>query len=722
MSTRESEAIDKVVRQYLIDLGYGESDIHYDVQTGQGRRADVVVYADGEPQIVAEYVPPNKGFPSDKDEKRLRFDPYVRQLQSYAVDLNAAYFLLTDGRSFLWFTTDRSGRPLLLGSPVRATRASRPGSTPARATREDIRQTLHNLRAFVFKRAGASADNDAAVFMLAKVLSDRGDNGLKQSLFNDREMITKLTPTRVRGLRLDKYQEDYYLEHAFQILSAVDLSASLPADVLASLDEVFIDARALYGLRTPRWVMDLMVHLSGVKEDSVVVDVNCGYGDVLAAVALRMSRPEPNSLWGVSRDPSMSLWAKVQLALFNQSVDSVLTEDLLYTGALPQQVRPPTDVISVLPFGPGKISNAHPSYSLSAHGVGRVDDLLIELSLRTVPPRGTVTLLVPENILFAPASRRIREFIVNTGRILAVVSLAAGALKPYSNVKTSILVLESGTSEADYEMFMAHVDEFPSKVATDNTSAPQVGALVASFLSWKVGKATTAGSGTWSLPLRAIDLDHLPATFYNPDLHVDPARELLQHSLAPLAQVSQLVKRGSSVKLHEDGILPVIGPASIRPVGLDSSKFGKTIRENLPARPLVAQPGDVVINNISMYLGAAAVVDETSAGAYVSQHVILVRPDPSVILPQYLAAALNSDYVKPQILQRSTGAIMPSIPVRLMADVLIPLPDLETQRLIAESIGHARDELTQAEQQLRRAEHLFSSLVQHLSLPGEDDQ
>lgn len=99
------ENVAEQVQDYLEELGYPKYLLSSGVRTEYGERVDVVVYEKGTPHIIVE-VKSEPGFPKAKDADSLRFDSSVRQAQAHATSLNAPYYLLTNGSSFLWFTTD----------------------------------------------------------------------------------------------------------------------------------------------------------------------------------------------------------------------------------------------------------------------------------------------------------------------------------------------------------------------------------------------------------------------------------------------------------------------------------------------------------------------------------------------------------------------------------------------------------------------------------------
>jgi type I restriction enzyme M protein len=70
--------------------------------------------------------------------------------------------------------------------------------------------------------------------------------------------------------------------------------------------------------------------------------------------------------------------------------------------------------------------------------------LFLALMLRSLAPGGRCAVVVPEGALFGStrAHKDLREKLLREFELLAVVSLPAGVFKPYSGVKTSVLVFQ----------------------------------------------------------------------------------------------------------------------------------------------------------------------------------------------------------------------------------------------------------------------------------------
>ncbi|MCK5506717.1 MAG: SAM-dependent DNA methyltransferase, partial [Thermodesulfovibrionia bacterium] len=91
--------------------------------------------------------------------------------------------------------------------------------------------------------------------------------------------------------------------------------------------------------------------------------------------------------------------------------------------------------------------------------VGR-DILFIERNLDFLKPGGRMAIVLPQGRFNNTSDKRIREFIAESARILAVVGLHKNTFKPHTGTKTSVLFVQKWDDELcpkkeDYPIFFA---------------------------------------------------------------------------------------------------------------------------------------------------------------------------------------------------------------------------------------------------------------------------
>lgn len=708
------------VTSYLNELGFPQSVIAPDIPTRRGQRADFVIYrGDNKPLAVIEVKSQDQDYPT-REEPKLRFHPYVRQAQLIADQLRAPYYLLSDGKSFLWFTTDRSGWPLLLDRPITPDLSFEAGQY--RLSKDDLVRTLQELQSFIFWKGGMARSDEVAILILAKLLSEAGDDNLKQILLDSSHDQTQLSllyqPLALPDLLSQLIQRDKEAKHlaeAFDLLQDVNFSDADPKDVLKAFDDTLLTPQVTQDrLRVSRWLADFMVRLARPEDGDVVLDICSSYGDVLAAVELYA---EDASLSGITDLQRPAVWAQIQqLVLGNRESSLLLGSRVPYDVWKSGKVSRPNRIITAPSFG-GKIDEGGSWSSLYRSGIRHVEDLYAELALDWIAPRGRVVMLVPETLLSAGGKRVLtREMLLYKSQLRAVISLAPGLLSPYSFLKSSVLILDKDPSAEPYEVLMARVDEFKDEDTFDSREIPELREVLEQFSRWEEESATENLRTARAVKTADMDFGNMTATKYLSEA-LDQDRSS-PYTLAGLEEISVQIRRGVTIKLRNYGDVPVIGPAAIRSLELDASAINKTSNVDLPRNAPTAEAGDVVINIIGMHLGEAAVVGADLAGSYISVHVVLIRPDRTKVYPEYLAIALNGEHVKRQIAQLFTGALIRGLPLKSLKKLSIPLPNLDAQQRIIDIVSRARTALDSTKEELSTLETKFSDLVRTVTSKG----
>jgi hypothetical protein len=100
------------------------------------------------------------------------------------------------------------------------------------------------------------------------------------------------------------------------------------------------------------------------------------------------------------------------------------------------------------------------------------------------------------------------------------------------------------------------------------------------------------------------------------------------------------------------------------------------------ARALKIEEGDLIIGA----RGAATdvcIASDVVCGAFISLDLYLVRPNRTVVNPQYLAAVLELPSTQALLSVGKQGSGLARLPKDVLEKIAIPLPPMEGQRLIA---------------------------------------
>jgi len=180
---------------------------------------------------------------------------------------------------------------------------------------------------------------------------------------------------------------------------------------------------------------------------------------------------------------------------------------------------------------------------------------------------------------------------------------------------------------------------------------------------------------------------------------------------------------GSMSKYFVDIGVPLLRGQNIKPYKLDLAnlKFIPTeIHKKWKKSSLEA--GDVVIVRVG-YPGTACVIPE-GLGDLNAASLVIVRPDPEKINPQYLCYVINSPWGKATIQGMLVGAAQQVFNTNTAAELGIPLPSLSIQQKIASTLSAYDDLIENNTRRIRILEEMAKSLYRewfiHFRFPGHE--
>ena len=208
--------------------------------------------------------------------------------------------------------------------------------------------------------------------------------------------------------------------------------------------------------RTPRHVIDFIVAVLDPKKDEMVLDPACGtagflissYKHIMAANSGEDGHnaltPDErarlaDSLRGYDISPDM-----VRLSLVNMYLHGFAAPHIFEYDTLTSEDRwnEYADVILANPpfMSPKGGIRPHNRFSVKSK---RSEVLFVDYMAEHLTANGRAGIIVPEGIIFKSqnAYKQLRKMLVED-YLVAVASLPAGVFKPYSGVKTSILILD----------------------------------------------------------------------------------------------------------------------------------------------------------------------------------------------------------------------------------------------------------------------------------------
>lgn len=181
--------------------------------------------------------------------------------------------------------------------------------------------------------------------------------------------------------------------------------------------------------------------------------------------------------------------------------------------------------------------------------------------------------------------------------------------------------------------------------------------------------------------------------------------------LAELSDIhSGYTARGRLDPLPEGGV-PAL---QLRDVGTNGEVLGPDFQRydlgNLSDRYFVSG-GEVVFRSRGEPNAAAAIPDPLPEPAVVIVPLVIVRPDRCRVLPEYVAWAINQPDAQRKLDAEAQGTSLRMIPMAVLENLEIAVPDLPTQKRIVELDALARQEGQLLRQLAARREELISAIL-----------
>ena len=136
--------------------------------------------------------------------------------------------------------------------------------------------------------------------------------------------------------------------------------------------------------------------------------------------------------------------------------------------------------------------------------------------------------------------------------------------------------------------------------------------------------------------------------------------------------------------------------------------------EKLPERQLVCG-GEVIFRSRGEPNTATVVSASLSEPAVVIVPLVIIRPNRDVVLPEYLAWAINQPEAQRRLDAEAQGTSMRMIPLSALERLDIPLPDLDTQSRIVAIRALAKHESSLLRELADCRERLTSLVLKELA-------
>ncbi|RKJ72765.1 restriction endonuclease subunit M/S [Butyricicoccus sp. 1XD8-22] len=456
--------------------------------------------------------------------------------------------------------------------------------------------------------------------------------------------------------------------------------------------------------RTPRHIIDMMVEIVDPKKNETILDPACGTAGFLISAyrhILAQNKDEDGkstltaddrkrlteSVAGYDISPDMVRLSRVNMYLHHFTKPKISEYDTLTSE---EKWDDCYDVILANPpfMTPKGGIMPHSRYRVKAK---RSEVLFVDYIAEHLNPTGRAAIIVPEGIVFqsANAYKELRKYLVDDGLLYAVISLPAGVFNPYSGVKTSVLLIDKSFARLKGEILFVKLNNDGFDLGAQRQ--PKTGSEIPEIIRIVQKYHADLNSQTTDNEF----LQHPIVTIASKTQIADQDYILVGerykisetiNSSWPMATLSELcheIKNGKNVEQHDgEGKYRVTRIQTISDGTVDLSKTKWTNDE--PGENAFMQDGDILFSHINSieHLAKTAIFhfDERVVHGI---NLLRLRPKQDIVLPQYLAYCLKSDFFVDIARSYAQKAVnQASIKTNDLKNIKIPLPPISVQEEI----------------------------------------
>ena len=321
--------------------------------------------------------------------------------------------------------------------------------------------------------------------------------------------------------------------------------------------------------------------------------------------------------------------------------------------------------------------------------------MFVDYMMEHLTANGRAGIIVPEGIIFQSqkAYRQLRKMLVED-YLVAVVSLPAGVFKPYSGVKTSILILDRALARrtdaiAFFKVGNDGFDLGDQRRPIERNDLPEVSSELTECLRrLLLGETLRSDRHRHGLLVQKQWIAEDGEYNLSRELYREVVPSITSYPLVPAGslyrkRVRTVDPRSRPDEYFELWSIPAFDKGA--PEVISGSEIGSSKK--------MVYPGDVLLSRIIPHIRRSWVVKEgTNDYCKVASTEWLVFSSDEIV-PEFLQRMVISDVFHKQFMQTTSGVggSLTRANPKAVANIRIPLPSLEVQRgIVAEIEGYQK--------------------------------
>jgi type I restriction-modification system DNA methylase subunit/two-component sensor histidine kinase len=507
------------------------------------------------------------------------------------------------------------------------------------------------------------------------------------------ELLNKLNEEgRFKGLlttlvsRLDRSYSEYSLERVYHlVVNVTEIEKGLITEEEFGfffndlVNDYYWQNKFEHGLySTPKAVSRLISKIITPNDNDVILDPFAGKAGLVSSIINEHKNKRLNVIAGDINENCVLL-GSLNLAVSSKNIFEYKERNALYDWEKEQEFA--DWVVMNPPFG---TISSEDAYGLSHAFFSRnrdISGIAVQLALFHSKPMGKAIIVVPESFIFSDYKgiKGIKRHLIEKGLLHGVISLPAGIFLPYSNVKTSLLIIEKTISDKNavyfYDASKIDPKEFELKIDDIVTSYREK--LDVHRVSTSIEKNQIVES----------EFDLSITKYFTPKILFQ------KNNLMPIKEVLLNTFSGANVNINninsEDGPLYI----SISDLPSESSEL------YLNLSLLKSRVSDLdLIKGTIRYIPENAIllakvgtklkpaIFNLNKKAVCNSNILVLQLDQEKVIPEYFVRHLGEVYFQEQIQNIRRGVGVPSFNQKDFLETFIEIPSLDEQKRVIASL------------------------------------
>lgn len=440
---------------------------------------------------------------------------------------------------------------------------------------------------------------------------------------------------------------------------------------------------------TPEVLCRFINKALGTEEVLSLVDPCCGLGGML--VEALKQRNSQLKVKGFDVNQRMANTANLQLLMYGYYGTSVECKDVLET-SVAYMDGPYEAIAAHLPL-------RHRAFSIAGRrndGVDRMfskiqEDFFISQILKMLQPGGVAALVVSDELLTTERRAESRRWLYKNAQVLNITRFEGLSYKGSSNVRAYNVVFIKKLVTSISDVCMATLIKEGTPEEDIMLTALQIRKVICeqdSHLDFNSQYFSLLKEDVWNVNL-LFARERMGAKYPTRLLKDLVAHDRERARVKDARNYKQLTVRSKGLGVVER----------------DSEYIGSTASKNVR---YIARSGQVVMSSLEADKGATGIVPKDLNNALVSSNYYLftiVSPD---VDPDYLVMVLSSEPVLKQLRLNKRGFVMSRISIEKVLSLVIPLPSLEEQRMLAGKLMRKVKRVQQIQDELEKEQKEFA--------------